>query len=852
MINNFLIKSYSFNDQLLSGNILNKIVETFFSSLKDGEKYFLLLRLEYSSGRIVTLHKGLIISNNEAKEYLQFINNTLSIKSNDYTDNVVSLLTFNYFLIDKKKLGTYQEKWSELLKEVNTVTLEKFGNSTISFFLPLNRDYRSWGTLLAQSKEFLIISSKEHIYKISKIVNGHEIDIFKGKNKIFTFKDKDFHGDIFIRLFLGQKYYIHTLLNKIILRTKEHKTNFLKPLSKSPKKKSKLITIDIETINKDGVLKPYLYCMYDGVKRYSFFNNNPDQLFNALLRRKYKGYTVYAHNLSKFDIIFLFKKLADLKINHGYEVEPIIKDGDIISIKIFNHEKGISITLRDSYLMLTQSLSKLSKTFPCTKVKGIEPVLIMNDSLSLNEKEYAHKDVSHYNKEVQLLYNFNEWKTLIQEYCILDCVVLHEILSQFKDLVYSKWEINIEKFPTISSLSFAIYRTHYLPKDLIPITNKEVFSFIKESYTGGSTDMYIPHGFNLKCYDVNSLYPFVMKDNLYPVGKIQEFHGDINILSQKEDIYWIGDVSVSTKKDLLHPYLQIHSKVNGSLRTVSPNGSFNMKLHMPEYLNALKDYNISIKNGYFFEKADIFSGFVDSLYTLRKSYPKTDPMNLTCKLIMNSLYGRFGMAPIFKKQEFVSREAFNDMLGIEQIFDFLDLEEFGFFVEYLDKYKTSDQHKCSIGIASAVTSYARAFMSKFKNNNNFKLYYSDTDSIFIDKELPSNLIGNEIGQFKLEYIFSEGVFLGPKIYCGVTDSGKYISKVKGYKNHQNITFDDFKSLLKKDALPLELHHDKWFRSLSNGEITIKDQVYNLIKTENKREFIYENDLAINTKAFSIK
>ena len=111
MINNFLIKSYSFNDQLLSGNILNKIVETFFSSLKDGEKYFLLLRLEYSSGRIVTLHKGLIISNNEAKEYLQFINNTLSIKSNDYTDNVVSLLTFNYFLIDKKKLGTYQEKW---------------------------------------------------------------------------------------------------------------------------------------------------------------------------------------------------------------------------------------------------------------------------------------------------------------------------------------------------------------------------------------------------------------------------------------------------------------------------------------------------------------------------------------------------------------------------------------------------------------------------------------------------------------------------------------------------------------------------------------------------------------------
>ena len=152
MNNNFLIKSFSFNDKILSGNILNKIVESFFSSLKDEGRYFLLLRLEYSSGRIVTLHKGLIISKKDVKEYIQFINNTLSIKSNDYTDNVVSLLTFNYFLIDKKKLGTYQEKWSELLKEVNTVTLEKFGNSTISFFLPLNRDYRSWVLFLHNLK----------------------------------------------------------------------------------------------------------------------------------------------------------------------------------------------------------------------------------------------------------------------------------------------------------------------------------------------------------------------------------------------------------------------------------------------------------------------------------------------------------------------------------------------------------------------------------------------------------------------------------------------------------------------------------------------------------------------------
>ena len=61
-----------------------------------------------------------------------------------------------------------------------------------------------------------------------------------------------------------------------------------------------------------------------------------------------------------------------------------------------------------------------------------------------------------------------------------------------------------------------------------------------------------------------------------------------------------------------------------------------MKIHSPEYQNALKDYNFSINNGYFFEKGDIFSSFVYYFYNLRLQYPKDNPMNLITKLIMNS------------------------------------------------------------------------------------------------------------------------------------------------------------------------------------------------------------------------
>lgn len=156
--------------------------------------------------------------------------------------------------------------------------------------------------------------------------------------------------------------------------------------------------------------------------------------------------------------------------------------------------------------------------------------------------------------------------------------------------------------------------------------------------------MFKPHGKNIRCYDVNSLYPYNMKSNKFPVGIIRKFIGDITILNDN-DYYWFGDIS--TKKDLYQPYLQLQVDTKNGMRTISPNGSFNMILNSPEYFNSIKDFNIKINHGYFFNSDNIFYGFFNDLYNLRLKYPKTDPMNMTCKLIMISIYGRFSMKPIF-------------------------------------------------------------------------------------------------------------------------------------------------------------------------------------------------------------
>lgn len=105
---------------------------------------------------------------------------------------------------------------------------------------------------------------------------------------------------------------------------------------------------------------------------------------------------------------------------------------------------------------------------------------------------------------------------------------------------------------------------------------------------------------------------------------------------------------------------------------------------------------------------------------------------------------------------------------------------------------------------------------------------------------------------KLEYKFKEAVFLGPKIYGGITDTNQYICKVKGYKNVKEIPFNILKTLLMKDS-SAKLYYTKWFKNISASEINMREQIYSLMKTDYKREFIYNNEgKAIDTKAFLCK
>jgi hypothetical protein len=158
--------------------------------------------------------------------------------------------------------------------------------------------------------------------------------------------------------------------------------------------------------------------------------------------------------------------------------------------------------------------------------------------------------------------------------------------------------------------------------------------------------------------------------------------------------------------------------------------------------------------GYTFESANIFKDYVDFLYNLRLEYPKSHPLNYLAKILLNSLYGRFGMNDNFNKIEIIHKDLIGEFEydNFDSIIDEIEIGDY-VMITYRDKNDEGLDHNVSVGVASAITGYARIHMSQFKNNPKINLYYTDTDSIYTDSDIESYLIDSKIlGKLKLENI----------------------------------------------------------------------------------------------------
>jgi len=200
---------------------------------------------------------------------------------------------------------------------------------------------------------------------------------------------------------------------------------------------------------------------------------------------------------------------------------------------------------------------------------------------------------------------------------------------------------------------------------------------------------------------------------------------------------------------------QLHLKVNGqeftSLRKFIKYG-----------------YSFKIIRGYLFEKGYIFSEYVDFLYNLKVNSEKGSPNYTISKLLLNSLYGRLGMNPDpdMENHIIISNDEDLKIFSKYNVSNVLDLKKGKELISFFDDSSEKENFNTlnlSIPIAAAVTASARIHMSQFKTMKDIVLFYSDTDSIDINRELDPKFIGPELGKMKLEHIFEKAVFLAPKI-----------------------------------------------------------------------------------------
>lgn len=565
-------------------------------------------------------------------------------------------------------------------------------------------------------------------------------------------------------------------------------------------------TADFETTTDPNDCRVWAYAICEIGNINNFCYGNSIDGFIEFCKNKRENYFVYFHNL-KFDGEYIFnyllnneyKCIKDKKDREDKTFTTLISDtGQFYSIEIYfetKNKKHINkVTIYDSLKILNFSVDKIAKDFnlPIRKLEiDYHAKREVGHILTEEEVDYIKNDVEIMARALEFMFNENLTKMTIGS-----------------DALYNYKEMNTNF-------------TKYYP--LLPY---QIDLDIRRSYKGGFTylnDIYVEKetGKGL-VLDVNSLYPSVMKYEKLPFGEPLYFEGEY-----KEDcLYSLYIQTFSCSFELKEgkiPSIQIKNNLSfvpneyvksskGDIVTLTLT-NIDLKLFFENY----NVYDLTYHSGWKFKGIKgLFTQYIDywSEKKISAKKEKNNVLYIISKLMLNSLYGKFGLNP-----------------NVQGKYPYLNDEG---IVKY-KMYPKEIRDSIYIPVASFITSYARNKTIRtsqaikdytIKNYNKDYYIYSDTDSIHlldIDENILKSFVDIDdykLGAWKIESKFIKGKYIRQKCYIELGYDDKLNVTVAGLpkKLGKYITFENFNKGLQILASDTEKEHKLTFKHVKGGVI----------------------------------
>ena len=612
-----------------------------------------------------------------------------------------------------------------------------------------------------------------------------------------------------------------------------------------------------ETTQEKGFSRPFLLDFFDGQEHQSFRSDpNPlarwDEIpsqpgglvfkfLNWLFHggkdywesteadvKRYQNIPIYAHNGGRFDFGFLYRTLETLSTyspGYKYNFNTISVPSRTLSVtvwrtKVLEHCENCyqcSKCTSHHYCRACYKKSKVSNKWTFYDSAAII-------SLSLEKAAKTFKVKTKLSHDLDMQEDDPRW----EDYVRRDCEALHEVIESFAERIES---FGGSMKTTQAAIAMNIFSTQYLKRNIF----RDVAShdFIRDSYVGGRTEALIRYGRDLGYWDYNSSYPASMKER-QPVSFSTKITGmsEDEIFERNQNQVGFVDCVVQVPQDCWLPPLPYKSD-----KLIFPTGTFRGKYHSEE-LALLRHPFVNGKilrtyDSYWYDTDFIFAEYVDTLYKI-KSTPKDDPsydegLIYIIKLLLNSLYGKFGQSPERHQLVYV-KLGDNLPLRGEPLHGSMDQSDFWEIPVYADAPYIIPQIAANVTAKSRIKLWLGCVDILMQG---YKVYYLDTDSITCDRAAKIQS-GTELGQLKFEKFLKEAEHVSPKFYRMLLEDDTWIHKIKGVwgemlKGRPDTKPGESDSDYKVRLDDEQLKAKEVFDSLLRGE-TIKKKTFTQQKT----------------------